>query len=83
MSIWSGAFWKATTERALRTFAQALLAVLGAEGIQTVTQGVLDVDWIQALSVAALAAVIAVLTCAATGLVPGNDGPGLTETPTE
>ena len=30
--MWSISFWKATAERAIRTFAQALAAVLGADG---------------------------------------------------
>lgn len=69
----SAAFWKATVERMVRTFAQAVLALLGGDGL-----GVLDVDWGQALSVGGLAAILALLTAiAASG---GAEGPGLTET---
>ena len=51
------AFWKGAAERAVKTFAQALLGVLtgGATGI-------LDVDWLAALSVAGLATVVSLLT---------------------
>ncbi|WP_431784313.1 holin [Streptomyces chumphonensis] len=70
----TAAFWKATTERAVRTFAQALLAVLGADGL-----GITDVDWGATLSVAGLAALAAVLTAIATSGA-GPEGPGVTET---
>ncbi|WP_062215716.1 holin [Streptomyces sp. NBRC 109706] len=70
MTTWT--FWRATLERAVRTFAQALVAVLGADAVD-----VLSVDWPAALATAAGAALLAVLTAVAT---PG--GPGATETPT-
>ncbi|MEQ7260080.1 holin [Lactococcus garvieae] len=50
-------FWKDTAERAVKTFAQSFGAVLIASGT-----GLLDVDWINALSVAGLATVISVAT---------------------
>ena len=57
-------FWKDAAERAIRTAAQALLA-LWATGVS----GVLAVDWVQAGSVAGLAALISVLmSVAATGV---------------
>ena len=45
-------------ERAVKTFAQALVAVLTVQGVS----GVLDVDWPRALSVTALAALVSALT---------------------
>ncbi|MEU0807354.1 holin [Streptomyces sp. NPDC005970] len=69
----TAAFWKATFERMVRTFAQAVLALVSGDGL-----GVLDVDWGQALSVGGLAAVLALLTAVATS--GGTEGPGLTET---
>ncbi|MFF9894986.1 holin [Streptomyces longispororuber] len=69
----TAAFWKATFERALRTFAQAVLALITGDGL-----GVLDVDWGQAFSVGGLAALAAVLTAIVTS--GGPVGPGLTET---
>ena len=49
-------FWKDASERAIRTAAQALLALWATD-----ISGVLEVDWTQAGSVAALAAVTSVL----------------------
>ncbi|MGV2914505.1 holin [Streptomyces alfalfae] len=67
------AFWKATTERAVRTAAQSSLALMAGDGI-----GILDVDWGEVASVGGLAAVAAVLTAIVTS--GGPVGPGLTET---
>ncbi|MCM2580437.1 holin [Streptomyces meridianus] len=67
------AFWKATAERAVRTFAQALLAVLGAG-----SAGLLEADWAGALSAAGMAAVLAAVTAVATS--QGTEGPGVLET---
>ncbi len=71
--LWTAEFWRAGAERAVKTFAQALVAVLGAGAT-----GLLDVDWIQALSVAALAAVLSVLTSIASAGV-SNAGPSLVD----
>lgn len=51
------AFWKGAGERAIKTFAQALVAVIGTGAL-----GILDVDWASALSVAGLATIVSVLT---------------------
>ncbi|AZM51432.1 holin [Streptomyces sp. WAC 01529] len=73
--MWTAAFWKATAERAIRTFAQALAAVLVAGATS-----LLDVAWGAAFATAGLAALLAVLTAiGASGA--GAGGPGLTERP--
>lgn len=59
-------FWKDTVERAVKTFAQSLVASLA------VGTGLLDVDWVNALSIAGLATVISVLTSVGSGYV-GDD----------
>ena len=60
MTTWK--FWKAALIRALRTFSQALIAVIG-------TSVVLEqVRWLEALSAAGLAALLSLLTSIATGL---------------
>ena len=58
------AFWKATFERAVKTFAQVLASLLTGATI-----GILDVDWGQSLSIAGLAFVASALTSIATGAV--------------
>ena len=70
-TLWTRDFWEATGERAVRTFAQSLLATLSVAGV-----GVVDADWGQALSVAAMAAVLSVLTSVGASAV-GPAGPSL------
>ena len=67
--MWTKAFWKGATERAVKTFAQAAGAFLVAGGT-----GLLDVDWQQGASVAGLAALLSVLTSVATGSLVGPVG---------
>jgi len=62
--VWSVEFWKSAGERALRTFAQVLLSL-----IVVGETGFMDVDWVQAGSVAGLAALASVLmSVVATGV---------------
>ncbi|MEV5610071.1 holin [Streptomyces sp. NPDC052225] len=75
-TIWTIGFWKATAERAIRTFAQALAAVLVAKATN-----LFEVDWPAALGTAGLATLLAVLTAVGTAGV-GPHGPGILETPT-
>ncbi|MFI6685048.1 holin [Streptomyces sp. NPDC050485] len=72
--LFTTAFWKATAERAIRTFAQALAAVLTAGATN-----LFDVRWTAALATAGLAALLAVLMAIGTSQL-GQAGPGLTET---
>jgi hypothetical protein len=61
-------FWRAAFDRAVKTMAQAAVALIGSGAI-----GFLDVDWLQLLSVAALAGVVSVLTSlAGNGGTPGT-----------
>ena len=62
--MWNQKFWKTAAERALRTLAQVLLSL-----IVVGETGFMNVDWIQALSVAGLAAVASILmSIVATGI---------------
>lgn len=74
--MFTKSFALASLERAIKTFAQAAVAVL----VGNVT-GLLDVDWVQLASVSGLAALVSVLTSVASGAVTG-DGPSLTHTET-
>lgn len=64
--------WLAILERALKTFAQALGAVVVAGGATTAT----GVDWVNALDVALLAGLLSLIT-SAVSLRVGRDGPSL------
>lgn len=55
--MFTTAFLKGAAERAVKTFAQALLAVIGVGSI-----GFADIDWQAQLSVAGLAALASLLT---------------------
>lgn len=70
--MWTAAFWKAAFERAVKTFAQALVAVMTADGF-----GLLDADWVARLSAAGMAAVLSLLVSIGSSGV-GNSGPSLT-----
>ena len=59
-------FWKAALVRMAKTMAQTALSML------TVGQAVLDVDWLNVLSVSAVAGLISLLTSIATGLPEVN-----------
>lgn len=55
--IWTKQFWLGALERAIKTVAQSLVAVLGVAGT-----GLLTVDWVAALSVAGAAGLASLLT---------------------
>ena len=55
--MWTMDFWKDAAERAIKTFAQAMVAGLSAGAV-----GILDVPWVDVLSVSALVAALSVLT---------------------
>ena len=57
----STAFWASASERAIKTFAQTALALLGASQIVSVVA----IDWAEVGGVAALAAILSLLTSVA------------------
>lgn len=59
-------FWLDLVERAIKTFAQALLATL------TVGVPIWDLSWIEGLGIAATATVISILTSLASGGTNGT-----------
>ncbi|AAB18723.1 Holin [Lactococcus cremoris] len=60
-------FFKDMAERAIKTFAQAMIGALGAGAT-----GLIGVDWLQALSIAGFATVVSILTSLASG-IPGDN----------
>lgn len=70
-------YWKATGERAFKTFFQVLLAVVGTDAL-----GALSADWQQALAVAGMSALLSVLTSLA-GVKVGPSGPSLSNETTK
>jgi hypothetical protein len=71
-NIWTGNFWKAATERAIKTVAQVELVFLGADVVN-----VLSVDWTTAAGIGGGALVVSYLSSIASSAVTG-DGPSLT-----
>lgn len=60
--MFTSIFWKDALERAIKTFAQSAVAVLTAGAT-----GIMDANWMNALSVAGLAVVVSLLTSIASG----------------
>jgi uncharacterized membrane protein len=56
-------FWRATGIRAIKTFCQTAVALIGTNAV-----GVTAVNWVGVASGAALAGIVSVLTSLATGL---------------
>jgi hypothetical protein len=69
--MFSKTFFVALSERSIKTFFQAIAALLVGNGT-----GLLDTDWVGVISVAGMAALISVATSIGSATV-GNDGPSL------
>lgn len=65
-------FWQCTAERAVKTFCQSLVAVLGAGSV-----GLLNVPWLTSVSTAGLAALLSVLTSVGSSPLGKPDSPTL------
>lgn len=65
-------FWKATLERAVKSFAQSLLALLSAQQL-----GLFDVVWVTTLSTAGMVALLSVLTSLASSQVGNAQDPSV------
>ena len=63
IQVFTKEFWKATLIRAIRTFAESMLAFIGTGAIV-----LKDVDWLAALSAGGFGAICAVLLALATGI---------------
>ena len=65
-------FWQSTAERAVKTFSQSLLGLLSAGSV-----GLLDVDWVTALSTAAMVTLLSVLSSVASARTGAAGDPSL------
>lgn len=77
--MWTGQFWKRAFERAVKTFAQVMVALLTVGGVAAAADapGILDVNWVGALSVAGLAFIVSLLTSLGSVKVGDADTPDL------
>ena len=71
--MWTVDFWKATAERALKTAAQAAIALFAA-GVT-----ILDIDWGQGFAVVATATLLSVLSSVASNNFGPFEGPSLAD----
>ena len=69
-------FWQATLERAVKSFAQSLVALLSAQSM-----GLLDVDWVTTLSTAGMATLLSVLTSIGSTHVGNSQDPSVVASP--
>lgn len=74
MNITSKPFLTATAERAIKTFAQALAALLIGAGTDLIST-----DWAANLSIAGMAAVVSILTSIGSSAVGSDPGPSLAD----
>ena len=73
--MWTKLFWLGAVERAIKTFAQAAVAVLAANSV-----GLLDAPWGAAASAAGMAAVLSVLTSIGSATIGDHNSPSLVRT---
>ena len=70
--MWNKAFWLAIGERAIKTFAQVAVVLIGTDSV-----GFTDLDWARIASIAGVSAVASILSSVATaGITDGT--PSLT-----
>lgn len=67
-------FWIAASERAVKTFAQTLVALIGTGAV-----GVLEIDWLQMLSISATATILSILSSVASSNFGSHPGPSLAD----
>jgi len=60
-------FWKCALIRALRTFCQTLVSLIGTDAVN-----IISIDWLTITGIAATTALLSILTSIATGL-PESD----------
>lgn len=73
MSIFTGAFWRASAERSIKSVCYSASALIIANG-----SGLLDTDWVAILSVAGMSGLLSLLGSIASDAATGGTGPSLT-----
>ena len=71
-TIFTNDFWLQATERAIKTFAQTAVALIGAGLFNLLTT-----DWVQLIGVSGGAALLSILTSVASAKVHDDDSPSL------
>lgn len=75
--MWTGAFWKAAAERAIKTAAQVAVTFVGADALD-----IFAVDYQRVLGIALGAAAVSLLTSvASSGVGPEKGSPSLVGEP--
>jgi hypothetical protein len=69
-------FWRATLERAVKSFAQSLVALLSAQQL-----GLLEVDWVTTVSTAGMATLLSVLTSIGSSQIGDAEDPSVVAAP--
>jgi hypothetical protein len=72
--MWTIDFWKAAAERAIKTFAQSLLAVIAVGQV-----GFGDINWAASLSVAGVATLASILSSVGSHNLGPFEGPSLAD----
>lgn len=77
MNNYNMIFWRSAGERAIRTFAQSLLASIG------LGQTIFNLDWLNALELSLGATLLSLLTSVINSGITNSSAPGTTEIPTQ
>ncbi|HXJ66206.1 MAG TPA: holin [Actinomycetota bacterium] len=76
-TLWTKAFWKAAAERAIKTFAQTVVTLVGVDQLGAEDLAHIHTTFVQDLELGAISAALSVLTSIISSGI-GNQGPSLT-----
>lgn len=72
--MWTKKFWKDTAERAIKSFVQAVVVLVGSDLVSIV-----DLDWQRIIGVSATMALVSVLTSLGSSPVGGDNTASLVD----